>query len=358
MPALYRKLIIQSVVEESDSAKSFILIPLDGEALAPFLPGQHLPVRLQVDGRPVIRCYTLSDCFDSHHYRLTIKKELAPPNQAHIPSGLSSTYFHEVLQVGDVIEAKEPAGKFHLNLKESHPIVMLAGGIGVTPIISMINGLCQVASNRDVYFVFALRHGGDHVFKKYLHSVTIRQPNIHMYVLYEHPRPQDALGQDYHRIGRIDLALLQEILPTLNMEYYVCGPSGMMDAISEALMHEGVLRESIRTESFGPSSLSFQSVLAAEEKASHADNSSELTIAFAKSGKTVLWTNEAATLLELAEMNGIVLSFGCRYGDCGTCLTRLLKGRVKYLHPTDVHPDPGTCLPCSCKPETPIELDA
>ena len=109
MPALYRKLIVQSVVKESELAKSFTLIPLDGGSLAPFFPGQHLPVRLQIDGRPVIRCYTLSDCFDRCHYRLTIKKELAPANEARIPPGLSSTYFHEVLQVGDVIEARDPA---------------------------------------------------------------------------------------------------------------------------------------------------------------------------------------------------------------------------------------------------------
>jgi ferredoxin-NADP reductase len=356
----YRKFTIQSVVEESESAKSFILIPVDGGPLASYLPGQHLPLRIQIAGqsRPVIRCYTLSDCFNERHYRLTIKKELPPPNRENIPPGLSSTHFHESLHAGDVIEAKAPSGKFHLDPNLNHPVVMLAGGIGVTPIISMINGLCQAGSDREVYFIFALRHGGDHVFKKYLRSATARFPNIHMCVLYENPRSQDAAGQDYDRIGRIDIALLQEILPSLDMEYYVCGPSGMMDSISEALMNEGVPREMIRTESFGPSSLSFRSALADEEKDAHADILPELTVTFAKSGKAVLWRRDAATLLEFAEMNGVDISFGCRYGDCGTCLTRLLRGRVQYLHPTDVRPDPGTCLPCSCKPETAIELDA
>lgn len=356
----YRKFAVESVIEESESAKSFILIPMDGGPLAPFLPGQHLPLRLHIAGqpRPVIRCYTLSDCFHKRHYRLTIKKELPPTTNANVPSGLSSTYFHEGLLVGDTIEAKAPSGKFHLDPNQTHPVVMLAGGIGVTPMMSMINGLCQVGSRRDVYFVFALRHGGDHVFKEHLRSLMARWPNIRMHVLYETPRPQDVAGADYDRVGRINGALLREILPSLDMEYYVCGPSGMMNAISETLMNEGVLRERIRTESFGPSSLSFRSAVAAEEAEPNAEAPPELTVTFAKSGKAVRWTKDAATVLELAEMNGVDITFGCRYGDCGTCMTRVVRGRVKYLHPTDAQPDPGTCLPCSCKPETSIELDA
>ncbi len=356
----YRKFVVHSVVEESESAKSFYLVPLDGGPLAPFLPGQHLPLRLEIHGqpRPVIRCYTLSDCFNERHYRLTIKKELPPPNQANIPPGLSSSYFHEVLRVGDVIEAKAPSGEFCLDLNQTHPIVMLAGGIGVTPMISMLNGLCQTGSKRDVYFAFALRHGGDHVFKDHLRSLAARCPNIRMHVLYENPRLQDAPDIDYARVGRIDGSFLCEILPRLDMEYYLCGPGGMMDAISQILMEEGVAREKIKTESFGPSSLAFRAALAAEDRDRDAETSEGLTVTFAKSGKSVSWSNDAATILELAEMNGVDISFGCRYGDCGTCLTRLIRGRVKYLHPTDARPDPGTCLPCSCKPETDIELDA
>jgi ferredoxin-NADP reductase len=356
----YRKFTIQSIVEESESAKSFTLIPLDGEPLAPFLPGQHLPLRLKIAGqpRPVIRCYTLSDCFNSRHYRLTIKKELPPANPLNLPPGLSSTYFHEVLQAGHVIEAKVPTGNFHLDMKQAHPVVMLAGGIGVTPMISMLNALCQAGSKRDVYFVFALRHGGDHVFKAHLRSLVERCPNIRMHVLYEIPRPQDALGIDYDRVGRIDGALLLDLLPSLDMEYYICGPSAMMNAVSETLMNGGVLRERIKTESFGSSSLAFRSALAAEEADTNTATSPKLTVTFAKSRKTVPWSRDTASLLELAEMNGVDIMSGCRYGDCGTCMTRLVRGTVRYLHPTDVRPDSGTCLPCSCEPETDIELDA
>ena len=86
--------------------------------------------------------------------------------------------------------------------------------------------------------------------------------------------------------------------------------------------------------------------------------SSERLVTFTRSGKTVPWTGESSSLLEFSEAHGVDISFGCRYGDCGTCMTRLIRGTVQYLHPTGASPDPGTCLPCSCKPETDVELDA
>jgi uncharacterized protein len=167
-----------------------------------------------------------------------------------------------------------------------------------------------------------------------------------------------SFTSDYHRVGGVDLLLLREILPSLDMEYYVCGPSGMMDAISSALTMAEISNDRIRTESFAPSSLAFRSATAADDAESNRYASPELLVTFARSGKTVPWTTEANTLLEFAEEHGIDISFGCRYGDCGTCMTRLVRGSVQYLHPTGAHPDLGTCLPCSCRPDTDIELDA
>jgi ferredoxin-NADP reductase len=262
------------------------------------------------------------------------------------------------VRVGDSIEARPPSGNFYLDLQQTYPIALLAGGIGVTPMISMINAVRKSGSRREVHFIFALRHGGDHVFKEHIRVVAADCPNVRMHVLYENPRPQDILGVDYHRIGRIDLSLLRGILPSLDMEYYVCGPSGMMEAISTALTAEGIPSSLIRTESFGPSSLAFRAATAAEVAEYDLQSFQGRVVTFARSGKSVPWSDEANTLLEFAEAHGVDISFGCRYGDCGTCMTRLIRGTVKYLHPTGASPDHGTCLPCSCKPETDVELDA
>jgi ferredoxin len=162
---------------------------------------------------------------------------------------------------------------------------------------------------------------------------------------------------NFNRAGRIDTELLQQLLPTLQVDYYVCGPSGMTQAICKGLRAAGVSEERIRTESFGPSSLSYRNAQERDDDATEASTKS-LEVRFLRSGVTAQWTSEDGTLLELAEKHGVNIDFGCRYGDCATCLTLLVRGQVSYLHPTGVEPEPGSCLPCSCKPETAVDLDA
>ncbi len=356
----YRKLIVHSVVPESDSAKSFYLAPHDGGVLDQHLPGQHLPLRLEIPGRdrPVFRCYTISN-FEKRFYRLTIKREVPPADKPGTAPGLSSTYFHDAVHPGDILEAKPPSGNFWLDLQKDHPVVMLAGGIGVTPMMSMIEALASSASKRDVYFFYALRHSGDHVFKARLKELAEQCPNLRLWVLYEQASDAELERRDCHETGRIHLDLLRERLPSLNLEYYLCGPQGMMKALSEGLNGAGVSPDNIRTESFGPSGIALRSLISSDENAFHAlQRPSGMKVTFMRSGVSIPWTGEAQSLLQLAEANGIDISSGCQYGDCGTCMTRVLEGSVKYLHPTGARPDGGCCLPCSCHPETSLVLDA
>ena len=350
----YRSFTIESIVVESESAKSFYLAPSNGEDVCPYLPGQHLPIRLKIPGRssPVIRCYTLSDCYRGAPYRLTIKREAPPAAHPTAPSGLSSTFFHDQLKIGDQIEAKMPAGNFFLDLEKPHPVALIAGGIGVTPMISMLNALSDSGLSRVVYFIFALRHGGDHVFKRHLRYLRNRFSNMHMHILYDQPRPEDRLQIDFDETGLVNLSLLKRILPTLSIEYYLCGPPGMMKSVSAELLEQGVPAANIKTESFGPSSIS---LLTARQD----DSPETIQVTFLRSGTIVQWpSGESKTLLELAEANGIDLAYGCRYGDCATCQTRLVSGTVQYRHKTKARPDTGTCLPCCCRPTTSVVLDA
>jgi hypothetical protein len=350
---------VESVVPESESAKSFRLVPADSGPLDLYYPGQHLRLRLTIPGqpRPLFRCYTISN-YGDNFYRLTIKKELAPANRSEIASGLSSTYFHDVIRPGDILEAMQPSGNFWLDLRKEHPVVMLAGGIGVTPMMSMLEGLARTGSRRDVYFFFALRHDGDDVFQMRLNALAEQCPNLHMRVFYGELRSEDAERRQHHQIGRLSIAALRKNLPSLALEYYLCGPPGMMKTLSEALNEAGVAPDKIRTESFGPSSTNLRMSISTDEKAEAALRESELAVTFARSGIRVLWTGEARTLLHLAELNRVDIISGCQYGDCGTCMTRLIDGRVKYLHATGARPDRGYCLPCSCRPETEVILDA
>lgn len=353
----YRDFTIAEIARESESAKSFYLVPKDGGPLASYLPGQHLPIRMVMREKPqpLVRCYTLSDCYDGRRYRLTIKREAAPIGRPHIPPGLSSTWFHDELHVGDTIQAKMPAGKFYLALDGTNPVTMIAGGIGVTPMMSMLNAASQSGVTRDIHFYFALRHGGDHVFKERLQRLHAQFSNLRMCVLYEQPRPDDHRGIDYDAVGRINTALLKESLDDSRMEFYLCGPPGMMNAVSTALREAGVDDSRIKTESFGPSSLSFRAAVLDERDEPR--ESSKVEVTFLRSGVTVPWSDKSRTLLELAESNGVEIEFGCRYGDCATCTTPLVSGSVTYLHPTGAQPDSGACLPCCCRPANSVVLD-
>lgn len=357
---LYRQLLVQSITAESESAKSFKLVSADGTPLESHFPGQHLPLRLNIPGhaRPTFRCYTISN-WGEPYYRLTIKRELAPADKPEVAPGLSSSFFHELVQPGDVIEARSPAGNFWLDLEQDHPIVMLAGGIGVTPMMSMLEALARVGSKREVLFFFGLRHSGDHVFKDRLREIATELPKLHMRVQYEQSRPTDREGHEFHALGRINLQSIRSAKPTTEAEYFLCGPPGMMQTISDGLLEEEVPPSRIRTESFGPASIALRELISSDDGALHAfQQASGTTVTFARSSVTVPWAGEAQSLLQLAEANGVEISFGCQYGDCGTCMTRLSEGKVKYLHATGVTPDPGYCLPCSCQPDGNVVLDA
>ncbi len=356
----YRRLVVESVIPESGSAKSFHLVAADGSPLAEHLPGQHLPIRLTIPGQPraVFRCYTISNYGDPF-YRLTIKKELPPADRPEIGPGLTSSFFHEVVMPGSIIEAKAPAGNFWLDVHQDYPAVMIAGGIGVTPMMSMLEALARTGSTREVYFFFALRHGGDHVFKPRLDQLSQQLPNLRVRVFYEQVRSDDVAGRDYHHTGRISMPSLRNLLPAGDLEYFLCGPQGMMKAISDQLLAENVAPARIRTESFGPSSVALRALISSDEDALNAfQQAAGTTVTFARSAVNVPWTGEVQSLLQLAETNGVEISSGCQYGDCGTCMTRLLEGKVKYLHPTGAQPDPGYCLPCSCRPDGSVVLDA
>jgi ferredoxin-NADP reductase len=353
----YRKFVIDQIVPESAFAKSIYLRPADGQPLAPYLPGQHLPLRLAIPGanEPIYRLYTLSDCFHGQdRYRLTIKKEAPPADKPHLPGGLSSGYFTDIARAGDVIEAKAPNGNFYLDVTRQHPVVFIAGGIGVTPLLAMVNAVVRQQPTRPVWFFFALRGKQDHVFREHLSQISQNHPNIKLFVAYDRVGPGDVHGTDYHMQGRIDAAFLASVLPTLQLEYYICGPSPMMRSLIGGLQEAGVGSGQIKTESFGPASY--------QEKLGHSEpqptTAEPQTVTFQRSRKTIPWDPKARSLWHFADQHQVEISSGCLYGDCGTCTTRLLAGQVAYVHTTAASVDAGACLPCSCKPVTSIVLDA
>ena len=354
----FRKFEVADKVPEAEGICSFYLRPHDGKPIPPFEPGQYLTFQLRIPDqkKPTVRCYSLSDAPTKRdYYRVTIKKLPPPPDKPDAPPGLSSSYFHDGLQTGDILDVRAPNGHFYLDRTKDTPVVLIGGGVGLTPMVSMLNTIHDSGSDREVWFFYGVRHGGEHALKEHLYQVQRDSPNIRVVVCYSEPREQDREGVDYDHAGHVSVDLMKQLLGAPNYEFYICGPPPMMRIITEGLEGWGVPESAINYEAFGPATVK-KKAPAAEEAAGEATEGIEVT--FARANKSATWTPDVGSLLDLAEANDVAIDFGCRAGNCGTCLTALKEGDVSYLSEPGVPPEKGSCLSCIAVPKGKVVLDA
>lgn len=142
----YKNFLIDKIVVESSTIKSFYLKPVDGSEPKKYLPGQFVSVKVKPVGyqKTIVRNYTLSDAANKSYFRLTIKRE---------KNGIVSRYFHDEIELGDKIEVSSPAGQFHLRNNDAKPVVFLSGGVGITPMLSMLEEIVGNESSREVFFL-------------------------------------------------------------------------------------------------------------------------------------------------------------------------------------------------------------
>ena len=351
----FRKFKIISKVKETDDITSFYLSPHDGRELPGFLPGQFLTFQIPVpnQAQPVIRCYSLSDSpFHSDRYRVSIKRVPAPRDNPSAPPGLISTHFHDVLNENDIVDVKAPSGHFSMSMTKSSPVVLLAGGVGITPLLSMLNAITEMASQREVWFFLGVRNKKEHVMKEHLEMVARENENVRLNVFYSAPAETDVLSEDYHVKGRVNVENIKVILPSSNFDFYICAPPPMVKDLRKDLADWGVPKKNIHFEAFGPATV----------KGCKADtgkgDSAKIDIQFEKSGKTLTWDSKAASLLDFAEANGVPIDSGCRAGNCGTCLTAIKGGKVELVGEPGSKPEEGSCLACISIPKENLTLDA
>ncbi|NJL49795.1 MAG: 2Fe-2S iron-sulfur cluster binding domain-containing protein [Leptolyngbyaceae cyanobacterium SM2_5_2] len=344
----WRNFVVEHKVQESQEITSFYLKPQDGGPLPGFLPGQFLTIRLPIPAqpRPVIRTYSLSDYAEApSYYRLSIKREGAPKDLA-VPPGVASNFMHDHIQVGSVIEAKLPAGKFVLEVASDRPAVLISNGVGITPMISMAKAVSQHNPSRWLWFLHGARDGSYHAFRDEVRALTERVPNLRLHYCYSRPRPED-MGH-YQGTGYVDAELIQALLPVTpaQADYFLCGSPPFMDSLRAGLMELGVPAEQIRFESFS------KPAPAQVEREAATNGAAMAEVVFAKSGKTVTWSPADGTLLELAEAQGLDPAFSCRAGICLTCMCRLNDGEVVYDQPPTGTPEEGSVLICVSKPKS------
>lgn len=336
---------------------SFYLEPVDGAPLQPYRAGQFLTVQLDLPdargaSRPVTRCYSLSDRHDPDSYRITIKRIPPPADRPDLPPGLVSGYFHDHVFPGSIVQLRAPAGTFVLDDAPDVPAVLIAGGIGITPIFAMAREALARQSDRAIHLVYGVRDSRELVFESAIDALREQHPNFHVTLVQSCPLPGEAGGPDCQAAGYIDIPLLRRILPQGRHHFHVCGPPPMMASLVPALRAWAGADDAVRFEAFGPASL----VSSGADSATPLDQ--PLTVRFSRSGRTLSWTGEEINLLDFAERHGIEVASSCRSGSCGTCETTVNAGKVRYPQPPSFEAAAGRCLLCVGSPAGDLVLDA
>jgi len=333
---------ITEMVEESSLIKSFYLKAKDHQALK-FLPGQFLTVKANINGKELIRNYSLSSAPADPLYRISVKHEQS--NKANLPDGVFSSHIHQQFKVGDTLYAKAPRGGFTFDIENQRPAVLLAGGVGITPMISMarhaLNELIRTRSGETLTFIGAAKdHQQRAFFDEFNDLAAASSGHIRAFWTLSDIDPSLKPGKDFHNKGRISAELLQAILPIDDYDFYLCGPAGFMQSTYDLLRKLGVNDARIQAEEFGPASL--------KRDADHATKAfkpgpvaTEAVIEFTDSKVEQAWSEGDGNLLDFAEAHGFTPEFGCRSGQCGACKTKLISGKVAYQteHPSTIADD-------------------
>lgn len=246
----WREFVVRTRKPESDVITSFFLEPLDGRPVADFEPGQYISVAVQVPmlGLQQIRQYSLSDAPNGRSYRISVKRE---GGNDVMRAGHVSTLLHDHIKEGGVIKVAPPFGNFYVDVNATTPVVLISGGVGLTPMVSMLNRVMQ-SPGRDVVFIHGARNSAVHAMRDHLRQMVQQHPNFKTFIFYDEPLPGDKQGTDYDFPGLVDVNLIANAVMLPEADYYICGPIPFMRMQHDALVAEGIEEERIHYEVFGP----------------------------------------------------------------------------------------------------------
>jgi ferredoxin-NADP reductase/predicted pyridoxine 5'-phosphate oxidase superfamily flavin-nucleotide-binding protein len=329
---------VTSIVRESDSVRSLHLLPVDGR-LPEFRPGQFLPLRSgPADGG--YRPYTISSASGDGALRISIKKGAG-----------YSRKLHEDVKIGDILQARSPRGQFVAELTGQRPLVLLAAGIGVTPMVSMLHAAARAGrAARRILLVHTIRDRDDTPFASELARLAgASEGRIRIHYFMTAPGLSITNPDASCTIGRPTPESLDRLLPKDSADYHLCGPSAFMQAIYDCLRERGVPDADIHAEAFGPSALRRRR---SAVQAARSNPPAAARVLFARSRTQADWDPASGSLLDLAEAAGVSPPSGCRSGTCGACETRILAGRVRYVVQPLAALREGGALICCSEPDT------
>ncbi len=339
---------VGSIVKETPSVKTFRLLPSPNDRFLPFtfVPGQFLNVAFWIGGARMNRSYSISSSPTQREYvDLTVRRE---------PRGAVSRHIDDLLKVGDPIEAGGPVGKFTFNGTEADSIVLISGGVGITPMMSITRYLTERSWPGEIFFIYTCRTPADFIFADEVAALQRRNPKLRAAVTISKAEGTEWKG---HR-GRITKEWLAETVPNLaSRRIHLCGPPSMMDSTKALLTELGVSPNQMKTEAFGTPK---PNPAAAGTTAKLTAPATGPLVTFSKNNKSAK-IHVDQTILELSEELGIGIEFSCRVGTCGVCKVKMTSGEVDMAVDDALDADDkanGIILACQAKPKSEVAVEA
>ncbi|MFF3751466.1 MOSC domain-containing protein [Streptomyces sp. NPDC002018] len=342
----FRPLTVTGVRLESSSVLSLTLAAPDGAPLPAALPGQFVTAKLRPtpDAAPLVRSYSLSGEPGTGVYRISVKRE---------PHGVASAYLHAHAAVGGELQVAAPRGTFRL-VAGAGPVALISVGVGATPVLAMLHALARSGSAREVWWLHGARNGAEHPFAVESRELLAALPRGVCRIFYSRPGEGDRQGVDYTDEGRFTPARVAGLGLPSDTDAYVCGPQGFMDDLTAALTEAGLDPSRVHTELFGAGAGITPGISApAAARTPHqpaGEPGAGPEVVFARSGLTVRWQPDRASLLELAEACDVPVRWSCRTGVCHTCELAMLSGAVAYSPDPVEPPAEGNVLICCSVP--------
>lgn len=352
------KLRVCRIFQETPEVKTFRLAAEHDIALPfTYFPGQFLTLTANIDGKPVKRSYTIASTPTQLHYcAITVKRE---------ESGLVSRFLHDQIKEGDLLEVAAANGKFTFTGDEARSIVLIGGGVGITPMMSVIRYLTDIGWRGDIFLLYCCRTTRDFIFREELEQLQERHPNLHVFATMTRAAGTVWMGLK----GRLTAEIIGHLVPEITTRrLHVCGPPPMMNAVLDMLKALKVPDEQVKTEAFGPAKKPGATRPKAEARKSPEpavdtavpEPTARVTVAFKRSGKSAPMPPDQV-LLDVADAVGVEIDNSCRSGQCGLCKVKLISGAVTMdcedaLAEEDKRQ--GLILACQARAKENIEVEA
>ena len=341
---------VTGIFHETHDVKTFRLASADGQVIPfSFEPGQFVTFTLTIDGveKPVKRSYTIaSSPTEQYYFEVTIKRE---------EFGVVSRHMHDVVNVGDTLSIKAPGGKFYFNGQDASSVVLISGGVGITPMMSAVRYLTTTCWDGDIYFLFCTRTSNDFIFEQELKYLQARHPRLKVLVSMTQADGTSWMGPQ----GRFSSALINEFVPDIALKTaHICGPPAMMDATKDILSELGMPEANIKTEAFGGASPKKTATKTEVAPNTPVNNTRQVRFSLSNA-QAQAGTDE--TVLDVADGLDVDIENSCRAGSCGSCKVKLLRGDVDMEVDDGLEPEDrvsGYILACQAIPKTDVEVEA